>query len=128
MMQWKLFSIFLFIFSVFSLSNAVPDPVCMDGLDTIGDMAKKQLGPTFDRLVCSKGIKPGKKDWKWLEPKMQMVLDSIKKCPEHPDLPNHKPNLKSWRMQLWRDVSDLDTTSARKRIWKRLKAVRAVKR
>ncbi|KNG90470.1 hypothetical protein ANOM_001213 [Aspergillus nomiae NRRL 13137] len=71
----------------------MPDKLCMDNMEAIGQVAKSQLGPIMESEVCSKGIKPSKADWKWLEPKMQSIMNNIKKCSQKPDLPNYKPKV-----------------------------------
>lgn len=93
-MRWTFSFTSLFILWIFLFTNALAqDKLCMDNMGPIGEVASKQLGPVFDKLVCSKGIKPSKADWKWLEPKLQPIINNIKKCPQKPALPNYKPKV-----------------------------------
>ncbi|KOC15316.1 hypothetical protein AFLA70_222g001911 [Aspergillus flavus AF70] len=93
-MRWTFSFTSLFILWIFLFTNALAqDKLCMDNMGPIGEVASKQLGPVFDKLVCSKGIKPSKADWKWLEPKLQPIINNIKKCPQKPALPNYKPKI-----------------------------------
>ncbi|OGM42479.1 hypothetical protein ABOM_008313 [Aspergillus bombycis] len=82
-----------FLLLCISVTNALPSNVCTDNLDAISDIAKAQLGPVMDELVCSKGLKPGKADWKWLEPHFQDVIKNLRECPQKPVLPNYKPKV-----------------------------------
>ncbi|KAE8137323.1 hypothetical protein BDV38DRAFT_283162 [Aspergillus pseudotamarii] len=89
-MRW-ISSFISFLVLCISASNAMVDKMCMDNMGAIGQVAQSQLGPVFNAQVCSKGIKPSKADWKWLEPHMQAMINNVRKCSQKPDLPNYKP-------------------------------------
>lgn len=53
----------------------------LDHLGAMGKVASNALLPTWNHLVCDKGIKAGKADWRWLESQVQGITNNIKKCP-----------------------------------------------
>lgn len=79
-MQLRFVPFILLIFSGFSISIGLPHQICMDTLKGVGDKMEKELWPSFNKLVCSKGKSPGADDWPLLEKQVVIPLwDKLQK-------------------------------------------------